>query len=231
MAATDLTTLATLKLWLPINSTNTNDDATISRLITAVSGDFTHSADRPDLLKTSYTEVRQGDGSPQMVLYHWPITKITTLTVGATTIAASADKVAEGWYVDSDIDPERVWNLWLAGGLSFADGQVIKIAYSAGYVQPGQTPEGGDIPLPEDIEQAIIDWCTYRYNERPNISATARHSSDGDSVQAPLIDAPPNVLKVVERYKRTMPSLDRRQDERDLRMKTNYQYTTASSRK
>jgi hypothetical protein len=228
MAANDLTTLATLKLWLPINSTNTNDDATISRLITAVSGDFTHSAERPDLLKTSYTEVRVGDGSPQMVLYHWPITEITSLAVGSETIAVSADKVAEGYYIDSDIDPERVWNLWLAGGLSFADGQTIKIAYSAGYVQPGQMPVTGDIMLPEDIEQAVIDWCTYRYKERPNVSATARRSSDGDSEQTPLIDAPPNVLKVIERYKRTMPSLDRRQDERDLRMKSSYQFTAVN---
>jgi hypothetical protein len=86
----------------------------------------------------------------------------------------------------------------------------------------------GQLLLPEDIEQAIIDWMAYRYNERPNMGATQRRSTEGESVQEPLVDAPPNVLSVIKRYCRTLPSLDRRQDERDLRMRTNYQFTAVN---
>lgn len=216
MAAQDLTTLPTLKAWLPITSTNTNDDTTLSRLITAVSMDFMRSTKRPDMLLASYTEARQGDGSTRMITYHWPIVKIASLTVGSVAIVASSDKVQNGWYIDQDIDPERVWNVYL-NGATFADGAPVALDYSAGYVQPGQTLGAGQIALPEDIEQAVLDWCALRYKERPNVGVTARRSTEGESAQPEHLDAPPNVLEVIERYKRCLPSIDRRGEEREER--------------
>lgn len=233
MAATDLTTLANLKAWLPINTATTSDDPTLSRLITAVSNDFMRATKRPDLLQATYNEVRIGDGSVRLVLYHWPIVSVTTLTVAGAPVAPSADKVAAGYFIDQDIDPERIFNLWLAGGSRFTDGKPVQISYAAGYVQPGASGPltQGQVALPEDIEQAVIDWCACRYKERPNVSATQRRSVQGESAQTELIDAPPNVLKVIERYARAFPSLDRRQDERDMRMKSNYNFTAVSGRK
>lgn len=217
MAAQDLTTLATLKLWLPISSTTTTDDTTISRLITAVSMDFQRATKRPDLLSTEYTEVRQGDGGPRMIAFHWPIVSVSSLEIAGSAVTESANKIAPGWYIDSDIDPERIWNLYLIG-YCFTDGAAVALDYTAGYTQPGG--EGG-IPLPEDIEQAVIDWCTYRYKERPNVGATARRSTEGDSVQTSLIDAPPNVLQVIERYTRELPSIDLRGEQREERLGRN----------
>jgi hypothetical protein len=217
MAAQDLSTLATLKLWLPINSTNSSDDATLSRLLTAVSMDFARATKRPDLLQADYTEVHQGDGSSRMIAYHWPAVAVTTLKIGGATIPASADKIANGYYLDEDIDPERIWNIYLNGYL-FADRALVALTYTAGYIQPGTAPEDGQIALPADIEQAVLDWCAYRYNERPNVGVTERRSPEGDSAQTPLIDAPPNVLAVIARYMREVPSLDRRAEEREERM-------------
>jgi hypothetical protein len=217
MAAQDLTTLATLKLWLPIASANTNDDVTIERLITAVSLDFMRATKRPDLLKATYAEARQGDGGRRMITYHWPIVAVTTLTVAGATIAASSDKVENGYYFDADIDPERIWNIYL-NGYTFRDAAAVKIAYTAGYDAPGAVLGDGEIALPEDIEQAVIDWCAYRYKARPQVASTQRRSNQGESVQSQLIDAPPNVLQVIERYKRELPSIDRRGDEREERV-------------
>lgn len=217
MAAQDLTTLATLKAWLPINASTTTDDATLERLITAVSMDFQRATKRPDLLLEDYTEVHQGDGSTRMIAFHWPIISIVSLTVGTLAITESADKIAPGWYIDSDIDPERIWNVYLIGNC-FGDGLPVEMEYSAGYVQPGGTATDGEIMLPEDIEQAVLDWCAYRYKMRPNVGATARRSTEGESSQIELLDAPPNVLEVIERYMRKFPSIDRRGDEREERM-------------
>lgn len=217
MADQDLTTLETLKLWLPITSTNTNDDVTLSRLVTAVSLDFQRATKRPDLLKAEYAEVRQGDGGRRIIAYHWPITAVTSLKVAGASVPASTDKVAAGFYLDLDIDPERAWNIYLNGS-TFADGAAVQIAYSAGYVQPGGEVTPPDIVLPEDIEQAVIDWCAYRYKDRPNVTATQRRSAQGESAQTELLDAPPNVLQVIERYKRELPCLDRRQEERQERV-------------
>jgi hypothetical protein len=217
MAANDLTTLATLKQWLPINSSTVTDDPTIERLITATSQDFMRATNRPDLLLADYTEVRQGDGGHRLVLYHLPIVAVTTLKIATVTIPVSADKIEAGYFFDADIDPERVFNLYLIGSV-FTDLAAVQIAYSAGYVQPGETVETGQIALPGDIEQAVIDWCAYRYKQRPNVGATQRRTSEGESVQVAAVDAPPNVLQVIERYKRTLPSLDRRAEEREERM-------------
>jgi hypothetical protein len=217
MAAQDLTTVSTLKLWLPIATDNTGDDATIARLTTAVSLDFMRATNRPDLLQATYTEVRQGDGGRRMITYHWPIVAVDTLTVGGSAITASADKLANGYYFDADIDPERIWNLYL-NGYTFTDAAPVQIAYTAGYVSPGATPADGQIALPEDIEQAVIDWCAYRYKERPQVASTQRRSNQGESVQSQLIDAPPNVLQVIERYKRQLPSTDRRAEAREERV-------------
>lgn len=206
MAVGDLTILANLKLWLPINSTTTSDDDTIARLITAVSSDFTRATKRPDLLTSTYEEVHQGDGSTRMIAFHWPITAITSLTIGGTTIAESSDKIQPGYYIDKDIDPERIWNIYLIGGC-FTDGAAVALNYAAGYEV-----------VPEDIEQAVIDWCSYRYKNRPNVATTQRRSTEGESIQTELLDAPPNVLSVIERYKRKFPSTDRRDDEREERV-------------
>jgi len=209
MAAQDLTQLATLKQWLPIASGTVTDDTLLARLVTAVSMDFGRAANRPDLLLASYTEVHQGDGSSRLVAFHRPIIAVTTLTVAGVTIGASADKVAAGYYFDADIDPERTWNLYL-NGYVFVDGQPVKLSYSAGYVQPGGTPTGNQIMLPGDIEQAVLDWCAYRYKNRPNIGVAARRSGQGESEHVETLDAPPGVLDVIERYKRALPSVERR---------------------
>jgi hypothetical protein len=217
MAAQDLSQLATLKLWLPLASGNTNDDVTLSRLLTGVSMDFMRATKRPDLLMANYTEVHQGDGSSRMIAFHWPIISVTTLTIGGAAISASSDKIQNGYYLDQDIDPERIWNLYL-NGFVFVDAVPISLAYIAGYLQPGTAPTGTQIALPEDIEQAVLDWCAYRYKERPNVGATQRRSVQGESAQTEMIDAPPNVLQVIERYKRDVPSVDRRKEDREERM-------------
>ena len=122
MAAQDLSQLATLKSWLPISIPNSNDDFTLSRLLTAVSQDFMRATHRPDLLQANYLETRDGDGSTRLILYHWPMVSIASLKIAGATIAQSADKIAPDCYVDQDIDPERIWNVYLAG-YSFTDGQ------------------------------------------------------------------------------------------------------------
>lgn len=201
IAETDLTTLALVKDWLPVSARNTSDDAQLSALISACSGDFLRATNRPDLLSATYSEVRQGDGGARMVLYHWPIGTVTSLKIDGATIANSTDKIAAGWYVDEDIDPERVYNLYL-NGYSFTDGAAVQIGYMAGYAT-----------VPPDIQQAVTDWVTYRYKQEPNLGITQSRSVEGESIQQTQLDAPATALAVIERYKRRVPSVSRRYDE------------------
>jgi hypothetical protein len=217
MAVQDLSTITNVKAWLPINTANTNDDPSIQRLLTATSMDFARATHRPDILMATYIEVHQGDGGSRMIAFHWPVISVAALTVGGLAIPASPDKIQNGYYLDEDIDPERIWNVYL-NGYAFTDAAPVALTYTAGYVQPGSTPTGLQIALPEDIEQAVLDWCAYRYKQRPNVGVTARKSSQGESSNPETLDAPPNVLQVIERYKRELPSLDRRAEEREERL-------------
>ena len=202
---TDLTTLAAVKLWLSIPTATTSADDTLSSLISACSGDFLRATQRPDLLTATYTEVRQGDGSNRMILYHWPVSAISTLTVAGLSITESSDKIAAGWYLDEDIDPERVFNVYL-NAYTFTDGAMVAIEYTTGYAT-----------APPDIAQAVIDWVAYRYKQVPNQGVTQRRLAEGESVQQQQVDAPETTKACIERYRRRIPSISRRFDAEQMR--------------
>jgi hypothetical protein len=203
----DLTTLEDVKSWLPIPSTTAAEDPLLQELITSVSADFLRAIERPDLLEEDYTEVRTGDGGTRLSLRHWPITDVTSLTVAGTAVAASADKMARGYYFDEDLDPERRTILYLAGGLAFTDAATVKLEYTAGYAD-----------APEDVAQAVKEWVCARYKGRPNATAVARRSTEGADVRVDLSDAPETTKAVIARYKVCWPSQDKRTDDRNYRV-------------
>lgn len=206
----DLTTLENVHAWLPIPVTTTVEDPLLSRLITATSMDFQRATMRPDLLQATYTETRQGDGGYRMILRHWPITEVSTLSIAGVSVPASTDQIQPGYYFDTNLDPERCFELYLAQ-MTFSDGAPVVVKFTAGYAT-----------VPGDIEQAVIDWVVYRYKGRPNVGASQRKSMEGrglgDTVEVENIDAPLSTKAVIERYRRKIPSLDRRGERMAMQM-------------
>jgi len=207
MATGDLTTFEAVKAWLAIPSAQTGSDVTLTGLVTSTSADFLRAIERTDFLTASYTEVREGDGNIRMAMRHWPVTAVTSLTVAGTAISASADKIASGYYLDEDLDPERINQLYLVGS-AFTDAAQVVVAYVAGYVEP-----------PGDVVQAVIEWVADRYKGRPGAGVSSQREAGGEHVtydrEAPM---PPTTAACVERYKRSWPSLDKRGDDRDYRV-------------
>jgi hypothetical protein len=197
----NLTTLANVKEWLPIPTSTTSSDALLTLLITQVSDDFMRATLRPDLLQADYTEVQEYDGGRRFTTYHWPINEITSLSIGGITVTASPDKVQSGYYVDEDIDPERIYEVYLIGQ-TLPDGGAIEISYSAGYTT-----------TPPDIESAVIEWIAYRYRGIPNTGLSRRRSTEGENIDVIEVDAPPTTKAVIERYRRKLPCVNRRDDE------------------
>jgi uncharacterized phiE125 gp8 family phage protein len=186
----DLCILSDVKAWLNIGSAST-EDSLISRLITSMSVDFMNEIKRPDIYPSAdYTETREGDGGNSMVLRHWPLTAITSITVNGVTVSSG------NYYIDMDLDPERRWEVFLtdASGLVFTDTQAVVIAYAAGYAA-----------VPDDIDQAVIEWVAQRYKARQAIGQTSVHVMQGESLQTPEIDIPQTVQRVIERYRRFDP--------------------------
>ena len=194
----DLTTLANVKSWQGgIPATSSAADAKLARLITATSGDFLRAIKRVDLMTASYTEQRTGDGSPRIVLRHWPVTEVSAVHISGTAVSASPDSVQAGWFLDTNQDPEKAFVLYYAGGY-FRDGASVSVIYNAGYVT-----------VPDDIEQAVIEWVVLRYNLGPTSGQTQTRSSEGEHTDFDPDAMPPNTKRVIDAYTRTWPEYGR----------------------
>ena len=214
----DLTNLIDVKAWLAIASTLNASDGSLAELITATSADFLRAIARVDFLPGDYPEVREGAGGSRMALRHWPITEIDTLSVAGSAIAASADRIAAGYYLDAELDPERVNQLYLVGS-TFTDGAQVVVAYAAGYTA-----------APDDVAQAVVEWVAARYKGRLGAGLASQREAGGEHVtydrEAPM---PPATAACAARYKRCWPSLNRRQDDRDQAVtRINRNFTAAA---
>jgi hypothetical protein len=202
----DLCALNDVKTWLlatgATGTSATTLDAVLARLISATSKDFMGEIGRQDFYPAaSYTETHEGDGDNLLTVRHWPINSVASLTVNGTTVSASSDKVLAGYYVDSDLEPERRWEVYLVGSV-FTDGKPVIITYNAGYAT-----------VPPDVEQAIIEWVSYRYKGRQFETVTSAHMAQGETVQVQQAAVPPSVQRVIDRYRRTYPQLDQKADQ------------------
>lgn len=217
MADIDLCKIEDVKAWANIAVTVPTADDLLKRLITAVSRDFMTAVDRHDLTpRKAYIEVvtldrrnpegplgwRNGDNwgnvpsneKPISVagLRHWPIQQITSVTIDGNAVVAS-DGTADGFFYDENEEPESRNTLYLVGSqYSFNRRAMAVVVYDAGYDS-----------VPEDIEQAVIEWVVFRYTSRQWIGQMSKHSVQGEAVQYSQSDMPASTKAVIERYSRT----------------------------
>lgn len=216
----DLTELAAVKDWLAIKPTDTTQDQRLAALITSTSADFLRATARPDLLAADYTEPRRGDGGTMLALRHWPVNSIAALTIAGSTVQASPDGFQAGFRLDvsEGLDPERATQLYLVGGLSFTDTAAVAVTYNAGYAA-----------VPADIDQAVCEWVAARSRSRAGTDLKSSRMAGGEHVEyddAAIL--PANTARVIARYTRPRPSLDRRSDDRSYRITRISQVTTRS---
>lgn len=211
----DLCTVAAVKSWLAISAGMAVADDKLADLVSGTSADFLRAIERTDFLEATYTEVREGDGGSRLSMRHWPITAVASVTVSGTSLAASPDRVATGYYFDEDLDPEKCNQLYVADGV-FTDAAPVVVAYTAGYADP-----------PDDVVQAVVEWCAARFKGRPGQGLNSERAAGGEHTTYDREAAmPARTADVVNYYKRTWPSLDKRNDDRDYRItRINRTYT------
>jgi len=138
----DLTTLASVKAWLGINSVDASRDTVLERLIRAQSRYIQAWLSR-EILSKPYTEARNGFGAGEgrfmMSFANDPVSSFTSLSVNGISIPASPDGgiQAPGYGFDSD----AVWiakttstdALFSLGGFSKGQRNVI-LSYIGGFL-------------------------------------------------------------------------------------------------
>jgi hypothetical protein len=212
----DLTTLTVVHDWLAIPEGQTGADTVLSSLISAVSADFLRAISRTDFLSETYVEVREGDGDNRLVMRHWPITNITALTVAGIAVEAQATPGTPGYFTEAGLDPERLNEIYLNGS-RFTDAAQVVVTYAAGYVA-----------APDDVAQAVAEWVATRFKIRPESTVSTQRSAAGEHVTYEKDPSmPSNTARVIEKYTRTWPSLDKFNDDRNYRVtRINRTYTT-----
>lgn len=169
MAAGDLTTLANVKDWLGIPSTDTTKDARLARLITSSSTRITGWL-RRGVISASYSEVISGLGNDRLALRNFPVTAIASLTIDGRAIAAAtqaAGSPPSGGYVIANIGSPIVTAAFInLYGDAFCRGREnVAVTYTAGYAS-----------VPPEIEQAAIEMVQTIVN-RQNIDQNVTSES------------------------------------------------------
>jgi hypothetical protein len=148
----DLVSLAELKNWLDV--AGTDDDVLLKGLITQISRAILNVIDRPGILPSVYTEIRDGGNDVSIMLRHWPVIGVSSCIVDGVAIPPSPPLFAGasaqmGYVLDpSNVAPPGAMQRLSLRRFLFTYGlQNVTISYSAGYqitnesaVIPSTTP-------------------------------------------------------------------------------------------
>lgn len=189
----DLTTLDSVKAWIPITSTDADDllTALISRVST-----FIQSWLNRTLAAQTYTEVRNGQAMHFMLLNNYPIISVASLSVDGIAIPPRG-ALGPGTYSNP-------------GGYVFDAGTLYLSGYSfcRGYQNVSVTYVAGFDTTPPDIEQAtnmiVADWYKNQRGARLGIAAEAIEGQSISYVQRPMPTAAQSIL---QQYKKVAPIL------------------------
>jgi hypothetical protein len=186
MALGDLTTLATLKQWLPGaggSLQSVADDALLTRLITAAS-QFIQTYVAFEFALLPYTELRDGGGGQKLAFAAVPVAAVSSVIIDGAAIPLSSGPLAPGYAFSSTM-------LYLRGAYCFTPGfQNIALAYTAGYAT-----------TPPEIEQACIALVALRYRERDRVGLASKTLA-GETVSYTAKDMPPDVESILDQYRR-----------------------------
>lgn len=140
----NLCTLAQVKAYLGIASSETSQDAVLNALIEAYTARVSRYCDR-NFDSANYAEIRNGYGADRMVLRQWPVTAISSVNVGSSAIPAGANLGARAGYRNTDLTYGDGRSLVLSG-YTFDKGLGnVQINYTAGYAAINVT-ENWNIP-------------------------------------------------------------------------------------
>jgi hypothetical protein len=156
MARGDLTDLASCYAAAGITSTSTATDADLASLITAISS-YVPAALGVGIAADNYIETYVGNGKDKLMLRQRPVILVSNVSWRGASISTQVDPITGGNGVYSDGR-----NAILSGFL-FPQGETVRVAYSAGYVD-----------TPPDVSLAVAELVAEAYSRRRHVGETSR---------------------------------------------------------
>lgn len=196
-----LTQLATVKARIGLPEEDVKDDAYLEGLIDLVSGWFEKDTNRQFGYQEDSTEEFGGDAA-EISVPRYPIAPD-----GVTAFHLKSNET-DGWQVQTGIDFLIRRNCILSLTTPIGSGREIgRVTYNGGYVLPGGEEVDDVLPLPEEIQRAIIEQIAYLYQNKDRLGISSISGSKGSisanpvSVVKPLPWLP-IVQQMVTKYER-----------------------------
>lgn len=184
----NLTTLTDVKNYLKLNTTDATRDGILTLIIAAVEEKIKQYC-HTDFKQTTYTnEYYDGDGTPILVVKHFPIISVASLyddpdrEFGSNSLIQATDYVI---YKEKGIIKLIQDNdlITLTGEFSLGQ-QNIKITYDAGYTT-----------VPYQIQLATIMWSVIQYNNYFNNTPGVSSRTVGDKTTRYNVEEMPIEVK------------------------------------
>lgn len=177
-------TLNEVKLWLSIDSANTNNDTLLTSLISSASSWVENWVNRT-LSSATYSERYNGTGNYSMMVKNYPITAISSMTVNGVAVSAS-DGISVGYLFDN--------NTIIMIGNKISKGiQNVTVSYTAGYTT-----------IPQDIKQVVIELVGYKFKEMTRIGLESKTIS-GEVTTFSLKDLKEHNKNLLNNYNKVIP--------------------------
>lgn len=177
----DLTTLASVKLYL--GKTNNDSDDVLTLLISQISKAVENYTGR-NFLTASYDVTLDGNGASALYLPERPVTAITTLEANGKVIQASASFYTDGYVREPDM-------VYLRNMLFPVGRKNVRIAYTAGYANVAS--------LPADIVGAVNETVALRFKERDWLGFKSK-SLAGETITFETAQFSKTALNVLDSY-------------------------------
>jgi hypothetical protein len=194
----DLATLADVRPYAgSTDPTKNGDDPLLQSLITGISQYWLTRTGRGSLNSVAaYSERYDGNGKDALMLRHYPIVSIVSLSIDGAALNPSTDYLQSGYAVDPATDSV----VMIGGGPSgcgFGWGRLsVAVTYTAGY--PG---------VPWDIADAVRKQVAINFKRRSTLDqGTVNYPQTGGSTSYRSWEVPPEVERVINNYRRTVPN-------------------------
>jgi hypothetical protein len=178
----DLVSLADVKAYLG-GDLQSNDDAVLSRLISAASAFFVTACARP-ILERSHSEFYDGKGNGRLYLRQTPVTAVTALSIEGANVPQAMEPGQPGWRLNGNVI--LLFGHWFNRGLVN-----VSVSYSAGYAT-----------APADVAEAVMELVGLRYRGRDRLGKVTESIGGMATTSYTQRDVSPFVASVIARYTR-----------------------------
>ena len=183
-----LSDLATCKAWLNIATLDTDDDAQITQLISAISAQAAIYCNRNFGVNT-YTETYNGLGNLTQWLNQRPVVSVSSVTIDGVNVPARPNALSSGFVADRN-------EVYLYGWYFTTGFQNVVVTYDAGIsCSAANTP---------DLWQAVTEWIALVFQSQKRVGLKSE-SLNGQNTSYMVADLPESITLVLNRYEQVSP--------------------------